>query len=310
MGQATDSSSTDTIFERIAAMRLVESSKTYQCRNYLDKDLPSCSYPSHGDSVDVGCRAKMIEWLSSIAEFCGFDRDTVCVATSLSDRFLSQSTQEARNAINDRRQFQLLFITALHVSVKVREPAHMDGPLLSKLSRGKYAAHEFAECERHLLEGLHWRISCPTATDFVYELLSFLPKHGIRPTVKQTLLEVASRMSALAMSDCEFITTRPSLVALAAILESVRCMSYRDFPSRQRKEFFASLEEVGGTSITAGNIPSVRMWLKDHCIADVVNDETYPDMALSVNRTAESESSLEGCSPVCVSSLSFRDNNK
>eukprot|EP00567_Pseudictyota_dubia_P003644 CAMPEP_0197445088 /NCGR_PEP_ID=MMETSP1175-20131217/10393_1 /TAXON_ID=1003142 /ORGANISM="Triceratium dubium, Strain CCMP147" /LENGTH=244 /DNA_ID=CAMNT_0042975991 /DNA_START=100 /DNA_END=830 /DNA_ORIENTATION=+ len=239
----------DSVRERIAAMRLIEASSAYQCRDYLDGEylssLAACSTSDDGRPVDTTCRTRMIEWMYSIVEFGGFDRDTVSVAASIADRFLSQNSEGARLALRDRRRFQLVFMTALHVAVKIREQSYMDGPLLEALSRGRCAAQEFIDCERQLLESIGWRVNCPTAMEFVYEFLSLLPANGVRSSfAEDALVERCRRLSELAALDSKFMTTRPSTLALTAIALSVEDMSSTDFPFEHRSQFFSALEDV------------------------------------------------------------------
>uniref|UniRef100_A0A7S4JQT0 Cyclin-like domain-containing protein n=1 Tax=Odontella aurita TaxID=265563 RepID=A0A7S4JQT0_9STRA len=314
MLQASDSSTTDAIFERVAAMQSTETSSAYQCRNYLNDETLPCGTSLDTDAVDASCRAKMIEWLFSIVDYCGFDRDTVSVAASLSDQFLSRQTVDAREALSDRSQFQLVFITALHIAVKTREPMQMDGTLLSKLSRGKYSVHDFITCERQLLSGVNWRVNCPTAMEFVHELLSLLPKNGIRrANVEKHVVECAGRMLQLAIGCCDCIATKPSDVALAAVSEIIEDVSYRDLPSRQRNIFFATLEEATGRSMDSETVSVARGMIQQCAVAEFIlrsgtrhyHEKVELSRATSTDGVKETTESLDESSPVCVSRLSL-----
>eukprot|EP00567_Pseudictyota_dubia_P002555 CAMPEP_0197465536 /NCGR_PEP_ID=MMETSP1175-20131217/64589_1 /TAXON_ID=1003142 /ORGANISM="Triceratium dubium, Strain CCMP147" /LENGTH=634 /DNA_ID=CAMNT_0043001553 /DNA_START=401 /DNA_END=2305 /DNA_ORIENTATION=- len=129
--------------------------------------------------LDETSRAKMAEWALAIADYCSFSVGTALAATSYVDRYLSLPPSDVRGgralrlrALRDRRRYQLLYMTALQVSVKVYEREDLDGALLSQLSQGSYSASEFAETERDLLDALGWRLCGPTAAEFVPALLS------------------------------------------------------------------------------------------------------------------------------------------
>uniref|UniRef100_A0A7S4J0F2 Cyclin-like domain-containing protein n=1 Tax=Odontella aurita TaxID=265563 RepID=A0A7S4J0F2_9STRA len=303
---------TEATYDRIAAMRLVEDAPAYQCSSYLNEDLPSHPMTSANDSIDADCRAKMVNWSLSIVDYCGFNRETVAVALSFVDRFLSQRTTAATEVLSDRRKFQLLFMAALHIAVKTREQMQLDGPLLSKLSRGTYAANEFIEYERHLLELLGWRVSGPTAMDFVREYLLLLPKNGVNPSVQARLLDCAQRQSELAMRDFKFTTIKRSVVGQSAILNSIESMGYHEFPSRQRAEFFATLEDATGLDTKCEVVFESRLWLQEACIsicATTTGDHKHESNTTHAQRDHEhakgSAGESKSDSPVCVSRLSF-----
>mmetsp|Transcript_8857 Transcript_8857/g.26546 ORF Transcript_8857/g.26546 Transcript_8857/m.26546 type:complete len:332 (-) Transcript_8857:41-1036(-) len=311
------SSSTNTIIERVDAMRLIEASSAYQCHNYFNEKTLQCSAEAsnRSEAVDASSRAKMIEWMFSIVDCYGFDRDTVSVATSVSDRFLSKETVKAREVLRNQKQFQIVFITALHIAVKMREPVQMDGSLLSQLSRGTYSAQDFIDCERQLISGVQWRVNCPTVMEFVHEFLSFLPRNGLRRAyVENHVLLGARRMSELAISDLDCIAMKPSDVALAVISESVEDVSYIDFPSRQRREFFALVEETAGKSINSEAVSAAHAVIQKCAFNEfVVRTRAVSSHNMSEcqiaspteeAKEATAESSQE-CSPVCISRLSL-----
>mmetsp|Transcript_33613 Transcript_33613/g.62100 ORF Transcript_33613/g.62100 Transcript_33613/m.62100 type:complete len:318 (-) Transcript_33613:33-986(-) len=300
---------TEATCERIAAMLLVEDQPAYRCRRYLDDSSTSCPAASAGDKVNADCRTKMIDWSSYIVDYCGFDRETVSVAVSFVDRFLSNQKKTASAVLSDRRQFQLLFMTALHIAVKIREQMQLDAPLLSKLSRGTYSAHEFLSYEQFLLSGLDWRVNDPTIMDFVREFLLLLPKHGISSSVEERLLECARCQSLVSLRDFKFATTKRSVLALASILNSVEAMDYRDFPSRQRSEFFAALK-VAGLDSKSSIVFEPRMWLQEAFTEAYsgLNRNSQKLTSLQVqdeDRVKDSTGLTKADSPVCVSRLSF-----
>jgi len=301
-------------------MRQVEDALAYQCRAYFDDDdLPSSCSSSlreeeKAEAANVECRTKVIDWTFSIVEFCGFDRDTVFVATSFADRFLSLRTEEARHYLRDRKRFQLLFLTSLHVAVKVREQASMDCPLLSRLSRGTYEAHEFVDCERMLLHGLDWRVNGPTTMDFVHTLMLLLPKDGVGPSVAGEILERARKQSRLAATNSKVLVTKQSVVALAAVYNAVETISLCELPSRQRSGFLRAVEEATDNDFAHESVTEARVWLWEISNAAFCshplrqNEEIHPGKDISDVQAKGVTEGAKIISPVCISRLSVSRN--
>ena len=297
-----------TLTDRIAAMRNQESSPAYACRRSLP-DSPPAGRDDDGTTsasvssapVDAACRSKMVEWTLSLVAYCGLQRETAFVASVFVDRYLSSVDPSTLN----RRAYQLLSMTALHVAVKVHERSQMDASLLSQLSRGEYSPTEFVEAENRILEVLGWRLSGPSVMDFVRAYLSLLlgrddgssasvPGHS----ALMRLEECARLQVELAASDNDFVGLRPSTVAAAAVLNAVGGMDVESFPLSGRERFASDLEasSEGGPSdpkTTSGEIRDARTWLRD-----AVSRTGSPEFARAVCEG--------GCSPETTASTTRR----
>jgi hypothetical protein len=205
----------DQSLETIATMRFQESSA------YAKADWMSMMPPHLQTAaiVDKDCRSKMCAWFVQVVDFCKFRRETVEVALSYLDRFLL--SPQGANARIDRSLYQLASMTALYTAVKIHEAEAMDPNLVSKLSRGAYAPCEIEEMERFLLTGLQWRVNPPTTMSFVRELMNLIPQEAIDLETRNALLDVTKFQIELTLGRGELFQAPASLVASAALQNSL-----------------------------------------------------------------------------------------
>lgn len=207
----------DQALETIATMRFQESSA------YAKADWSSlCGIPLHVQSsaiVDMDCRSKICGWFVQVVDFCKFRRETVEIALSFLDRFLL--SPQGAGARTDRTTYQLASMTALYTAVKIHEAEAMDPKLVSKLSRGAYSPSEIEEMEQILLTGLQWRVNPPTTMSFVRELMNLIPQETMDIETRNALVDVTKLQIELTMG-CEALFKTPaSLVAVAALQNSL-----------------------------------------------------------------------------------------
>ena len=112
-------------------------------------------------------------------------------------------------------------MTALYTAVKIHEAEAMDPNLVSKLSRGAYAPCEIEEMERILLTGLQWRVNPPTTMSFVRALMDLIPEETFELETRNALIDVTKFQIELMVGREELFLTPASLVALAALQNSL-----------------------------------------------------------------------------------------
>ncbi|KAL7529833.1 hypothetical protein ACHAWF_003128 [Thalassiosira exigua] len=271
----------DEIVDRIAAMRLQESSSAYRCRDYIAEDdataradaVARCGSPCSSAAprrrrrregrtpvIDRDSRAKMVEWSMQVSDFCKFQRETVAMSMGYVDRFLGTSSPRARRALGDKKEFQLVAMTALYISVKLFEPVAMDAGLLAEISHGCYEEEEILEMEEEILRALSWRMNGPTAHAFVEHILALLPPpaYGRDRTTASTLRDFSRFQAEIAVADYDLSLNKPSIVALAAVLNSIEGIEKKLFPARSRFQFFHLLSEATGLNPFSREVNAVR----------------------------------------------------
>lgn len=233
----------DSILDIIEAMRTQEE-RSYQVTDYL-ADLPTL--PQHEAPVDEACRQVMAKWCNDIADFCQYSRETAAVAMNCLDRFMN--TEEGRNVLLDRSQYQLAAMTALYTSVKVHEHEAMDPKLVSTLSRGAHCAEAVEEMENRMLKAIQWRVNPPTAMAFVRNMLNLVPDHLLGEGERETVVELTQFQIDLATCDYVFSQQLASSIAFASLLNAVESvtddgMFYNNFETTMSREVGFSLSDL------------------------------------------------------------------
>ena len=154
-----------------------------------------------------------------MVDLCSFNRETVAVAMSYLDRFLS--TQAGLPVLGDTNAFQLAAMTSLYTAVKIHEPEIMGVELVSKLSRGQYSPDQIEAMEYTMLQGLGWRVNTPTALSFVRSFLELLPPGTLEESVAEAAYDLSKFQSELAIGDYNLVPVQASTVAYASIINSL-----------------------------------------------------------------------------------------
>jgi len=242
--------------DRISIMLLQEENE-YSCFDYLaaNEDIRK----KVAKPVDKDCRVKMSEWCYQVVDFCKFRRETVGIGMSYLDRYLCSN--KGKKALGDRKEYQLVAMTCLYIAIKLHEPLEMETSLLADLSRGCYTEMEFANTEQSILEGIEWRVSGPTPLAFVLHFLTFLPDM-IPSSVEEAIFDYARYQTELAIADHDFVKLKPSVIGMAALINSIEGMDTALLPERIQDRLIRTIimytsidiEEVESTQASLSNI--------------------------------------------------------
>mmetsp|Transcript_36954 Transcript_36954/g.79814 ORF Transcript_36954/g.79814 Transcript_36954/m.79814 type:complete len:323 (+) Transcript_36954:45-1013(+) len=207
----------------------------YTSSDYLHSPHPSSSQSLSPDEtstriVTPSDRMMMVDWCYSIIDLVQLNRETVELAMDMVDRFLSKpsSVVITSRALYDRRQYQLIVVTALYIAVKKIEPAHivnaMNSQLFSDVSQGMYSVQDIEHMEITILQGLDWRVCAPTSIQMANHILSLVLPHFANTMDDVTsafVLDEVRFQTELAVRDYYFAMQRPSTVAVAAIFNAL-----------------------------------------------------------------------------------------
>jgi len=190
----------------------------------------------------------MIEWCFQVTDFADFSRDTVIIAISYLDRFMSSGTPRAREVLQDRKEYQLATMTALYTAIKIHEPKLINMSLLAELSRGIYCEQDFKRMEVDLLSSLTWRLAGPTAITFLehYIALLSLKNSGI-PIV--AVSQNAHYQIELSVIDYGHVGTTPSKAAAAALVRSIKTVTASTELASRRSKALKELQDICGTDL-------------------------------------------------------------
>ncbi|KAL7511897.1 hypothetical protein ACHAXN_009110 [Cyclotella atomus] len=261
-GHTCNNMSIDELTDRLHVMQYQESTH-YRCANYIDKNR---------ETVDRDCRVKMTEWCYQVTDFCKFKRETVAVSMSYLDRFLSTLRPSACRALQYKKEYQLAAMTCLYIAIKLFEPLAMDTGLLSSISQGCYSESDISDMEKEILTSLGWRMNGPTSHDFLSHILEVLPSSATASceSIIRTISDFSRFQVELAVSDYDLAIQKPSIVALAAILNSAEGVDSTLFRSQCRRQFLHYITnelsmDPFSAQVNAVRIRLLRLFSKNSC---------------------------------------------
>ena len=223
----------------------------YRCTDYLSyaagiivdedtHDLPSI------EPIDIECRVRMVEWSFSVVDFAKLHRETVSVAMSLLDRYLSSRCPEARKVMLSRKLYQLASMSALFVAIKMNEKTIVNATVFAELSRGSYTAVDILRMESIMLKSLGWRVNGPTTHGFFRHMMALTSENSQSSfTINSTFTELCNFQLDLSVGDYFFCSQKPSIIAIAAIMNAVANSGADDLYKFDSVSF---LKELGNIS--------------------------------------------------------------
>ena len=219
--------------------------------------------------IDAECRSVMIAWYVQVLDHCSFSRENGGIAAYILDMYLSASEgvagEMATKALLDRREFQLVSMTALFLAIKMNECETITPVMVAKLSRGSFDALDVAHMETVLLRNLRWYVNPPTPLTFVQHYLELLRistsgsgnngqlssrecNSALRSVLKYATIQIEQ-----SSTDYFFVTIDPSLVAYAAILNAATCLGKRRVRPSTLIAFYQALVDRDLISINSSN---------------------------------------------------------
>ena len=195
------------------AVMMINERTIYQSCDYL-QTTSSSSMEDYDSMITESDRTKLVGWCYDTVDKCHFDRETVAIAIELVDRFLSQPNSMAHVAL-DRKQYQLIVMASLYISIKVNERVAFGSTFLSAMSKGMYSVHDIEEMELTILTNLSWRINAPTSIQMAHHILSLvLPHVNLDESTWGFILDEVRFQTESAVRDYFFVTQRPSTVCM------------------------------------------------------------------------------------------------
>lgn len=210
------------VSDQLQVMRAQEDSPTYKCQNYIKCKATIEQNPPPLRPIDEECRSKMVQWCYQIVEFAEFKLETVSIAMSFLDRFLSSDHPNAKKAIACRKEYQLSCITVLCIAIKMNERKEINPQTFSDLARGTHSESDIVRMETIILSALNWRLSGPTSFTYVHYLfkLGLAKLKSCSNSKWSKIKDLALHQVQLAVGDYFFVPYKPSILAVASILNS------------------------------------------------------------------------------------------
>lgn len=239
------------VADRLKVMRRQEET-VYFCTDYLqDVKKPKM--------IDDICRTKMLAWCFQVAD-CGICKhEAIVTAMSYLDRFLSSNTPRSLDAIENRKVYQLAFLTTFHLAIKLFEPVEINCNSILKSNGNAFTALDIVQMEHTILSTLNWRVNGPTVLSFVDHFFAVLPTASKSSDLAWTkVLQKSKQYIELVLGDYYFVTKKPSTVAIAIIYNSLEHTSLDLINARDRRNFLSQIAAVSKIDMTSREIASTR----------------------------------------------------
>jgi hypothetical protein len=268
------------VLERISAM-ISRDEKTARCRNYFTPQ------------VDSTCRKLMVGWCFTVVDAFALSRETVGVAMSILDRYLSSGNGKSNEALKCTQTFQRMAITSFFMAIKIHEPTMLGIKLLVKLCRGVYKECDIIATENEILSALEWRVyaSSTGPMEYVRHFVDLLP---VCVEVAEFILEKAAARMDVATSDIFFSTCRASSVGMACLAGALGDMLL--ISSSDKEALWKELSRKLNWDIASNEIRQVERRLR----AESSTCESRMPSQASLPRTSFESSDGQPSSPSSV----------
>mmetsp|Transcript_15592 Transcript_15592/g.21307 ORF Transcript_15592/g.21307 Transcript_15592/m.21307 type:complete len:318 (-) Transcript_15592:123-1076(-) len=194
------------------------------------------------NQVNEDFRCEIVDWLFSMVDYLELNNETVSIAMSYVDRFLT--TESGTPALSNRRTFQQASIASFFIAIKLFEPSTVDAETMSVCVRGEYSAEEILSMESVVLEALQWRVNPPTPLAFVHHFLSLCPQNLIPESVVCAIFDAARFQTEVAVKDYSLIEINPSTIAIASILNAMEEMPEAFLTYEARHAFLQKIMDI------------------------------------------------------------------
>jgi len=213
----------------------------YKCTDYINTLEEKNQVLPNMEVLNEFWRDKICEWYYEVVDLFEISREVVSISLNLLDRFLAKVSCE-------KAQFQLAAIATLNIAIKLQETRPLKLATFMKLSRGCFTVENIIDCEFLILQTLSWHVHPPTSLSFARIFLKLLPS-SIPLLTKNNMLEYSEFMLEVAVCEYSLVASRPSVLAFAAILNSIQDIGSVQFPSFAYDRFLEDIYQLVGLNI-------------------------------------------------------------
>jgi Cyclin, N-terminal domain/Cyclin, C-terminal domain len=243
-------------------------------------------------------RSKMVGWQYQVADFCRFNRETVAIATSYFDRFLTKD--KAAEALSNTEFFQLAAMTCFYTAAKIHEPESFEPRMLSKMSRGLYTAEQVEKMEVVILKAIGWRMNPPTALSFVREFLDILPDTCLNEEMRSAVYDLCKFQTELCVRIYEFVPVKASTIAMAALVNSLESLGMDCSSLRLVEAILKRIVKDEGMMLDSHELIQNRLYQAVTELSGIHSEAAASSSAYPAKETLCGKQSSPQTSPTCA----------
>ncbi len=207
---------------------------------------PRVGYMEKQRDINYNMRSILVDWLVEVTEELYLKDQTLYLAVSYMDRFLSFMSVS-------RRKFQLVGTTCLFLAAKFEEVTMPDINDFVYMTDDTYSTQQMLRMEELILQTLRYNVSVPTALEFleVYLVAAGCSRDALIAE-KAPPADAYGRMESLARYFCEltlqdsstFLKYLPSTVAAASVCFSARVIGLPVWNAQLEEKTGVTLEDL------------------------------------------------------------------
>jgi len=149
--------------------------------------------------------------------------------------------------MSSRHEFQLAFVTALVLALKVRCGMNVEFDFVcERICSDLYSEEELIEAEKQMLMALGWRLNGPTSHDFIEYFVELLPEQDDLEALKSFLAQDAKNRASSAIMDYCQVFRLPSSLAFASLVEAMQEVGKEIFHPFHKLQFIQRISMVTG----------------------------------------------------------------
>jgi len=181
-----------------------------------------------------------------VVDYYGFDRMTVTIAMSYTDRVLWRKVSQLQGGTTDKDSIgssrgssyedhtsflQLLAVASLYLAIKLFEKHRQIHEMLFDfvlMSKGKFSADEITRMESRILTDLEWNVvQMPIPQQFMYHFMKFtcLSFPSMSKTSARKIMNHANYFMEVIAFDNAFAHVNASVIASAALMIAIKLIN-------------------------------------------------------------------------------------
>ncbi|CAL9138802.1 unnamed protein product [Musa acuminata var. zebrina] len=217
-------------------MCATHASPMYRYLRSLEVEAKRRPSPNYMDAVQrrvtAGMRGVLVDWLVQVAEEYRLVSDTLYLAVSYIDRFLSF------NAIG-RERLQLLGVASMLVAANYQEICRPSAEEFCYITDNTYTKQEIVKMESDILECLEFDMGGPTIDTFVWYYFVFSVHRWLHPLcglIELLIVFLASYLAELSLVDYGCVQFLPSVIAASSVFVARFTLNPKSHPWNRKLE--------------------------------------------------------------------------
>ena len=246
----------------------------------------------------------MVIWITQVQQTLNLNSETVAIAMSFFDRYLSSGRGNSQAVLHNKEQFQLAAITCFYTATKIYEPVVLGLDMLIQICRDTYTEEDIIAMERDILSALQWKVAVHTSMEFIRTLLELVEELAAHTHVVDSLLLSCQKHLNHVITQLSLSTCKPSIVGISCLASALTESELLSVT--QKQIIWGTLsKKVPFNLMPTQVIAAHRQCLSSKGTSSLSSNKTVSSVEASPYKAMSSVTSTckSSISPVCVSKM-------